>query len=106
MKDCPHCGKKNSTEFHIAKHLTDKGFPTHNKKYASAHEEASKAEKSKYSRSNYSNLKKMDETFPNHELLGKNTKSGKIEVSTKVPKKLRQEVAFHEKFENKILRKK
>jgi hypothetical protein len=38
--------------------------------------------------------------------LGKNTKSGGIEVSKVVPPKLRKEVAFHEKTENEILRKK
>ena len=48
----------------------------------------------------------MDETIPDDELIGKNSKSGKITVSKKVPKKLRAEVAFHEKVESKKLRKK
>jgi len=47
--------------------------------------------------------KKSPKKAGNHELIGKNTKSGKIEVEKKVPKALREEVAFHEKIENKIL---
>lgn len=104
---CRHCGRTHKTgnHFKLAEKLTDKGFPTHPKKaYRTAHEEASKKEKMKFPRKDYDTLKKMDYNSPKGELLGKNTKKGKIEVSKKVPAKLRKEVAFHEKTENKILR--
>ena len=103
---CPTCGKSHGKGTpHIISKLTDKGFPTHSKKYPSAHEQADKAEKKKFPKG-YSKLEKLDKQVGRHELVGKNTKTGKIEVSSKVPKSLRKEVAFHEKVENKILRKK
>jgi hypothetical protein len=103
---CSHCGKSHSTKYHLENNLSDSGFPTHDKKYNTAHEEATKKEKSKFPRKQYNKLKKMDRSVSTHELLGKNSQKGKIEVDAKVPKKLRSEVAFHERVENKILRKK
>lgn len=112
MKKCSHCGSsQHSATHHTEKYqlkdkIPDKGFPTSSPKYKTAHEEATKSEKSKFPRKNYNRLKKMDESIPKGELLGKNTRSGTIEVSKKVPTELRSEVAFHEKIENKALRKK
>lgn len=91
-------------KYKLKKKLTDRGFPTHDPHYHSAHEEASKAELKKFGKKSYNKLKKMDESFPVHELLGKNLKWGKYEVSKKVPPPLRQEVAFHEMTENKALK--
>ena len=91
--------------YKVVKELKDKGFPTHAKKYHSAHEEADKKEKKKFGK-NYESMKKIDSKLGKHELAGKNFRSGKIEVSSKVPKKYRKEVAYHEEIENKILKKK
>jgi hypothetical protein len=109
-KHCKICeAEDHSTEYHdryeLRPRLKDKGFPTSSSRYKSAHEQADKAEKSAYPKG-YQQLKKIDAKLPKHELAGKNTRSGKIEVSSKVPSKLRPEVAFHEKTENKILRRK
>lgn len=87
----------------VKSRLTDSGFPTHDRHYASAHAEASKAEKQKFPKG-YSHLKDMDRKVNKHELLGKNLKNGKIEVSSKVPPKYRREVAFHEITENKAIK--
>jgi len=103
---CPRCGGTHTEKTHIKNKLKDVGFPTHDKKYKSAHEEATKKEKSNFPRKDYNQLKHLDESMPKGELIGKNTKSGKVEVSKKVPRKLRDEVAYHEKVENKLLRKK
>lgn len=106
MKTCKICGIKHpENQLHVVSKLSDKGFPVHSKNYKSAHEQANKKEKEKFPKG-YEKLKKLDENLSKHELAGKNTKTGKIEVSKKVPKSLRKEVAFHEKTENKILRKK
>lgn len=104
---CKQCGKEHGPDHpHILSKLTDRGFPTHSKRYDYAHKEANKAEKKKYPKG-YEDLKQLDRGLSDkHELIGKNTKAGKIEVSKKVPKKYRDEVAYHEKVENKILRKK
>jgi hypothetical protein len=103
---CAKCGMNHTEKYHVKNKLTDKGFPTHDKGYKSAHEEVTKKEKAKFPSKDYKKLKAMDESLPSHELIGKNTKRGEIEVSKKVPSKLRNEVAFHERVENKILRKK
>jgi hypothetical protein len=90
-------------KYTLKKSIKRSGFPTTNSKYREAHSEASNSEKSKYPKG-YAKLKKMDAQTPSGQLLGKNTKSGKIYVSSKVPKALRQEVAYHEKMESKAIK--
>ncbi len=92
-------------KYKVVKKLSDKGFPTHSKRYPHAHEDADKAEK-KANPKAYKQVNKLERKIGKHELLGKNTKSGKIEVSKKVPKKDRANVALHEYRENKMIRKK
>jgi len=109
MKKCPECGGSHETakhSFKVVGELSDKGFPTHAKKYKEAHEKANKAEKKKYGQKQFKEIEKFDRKLHKHELSGKNLKSGKIEISKKVPAKYREEVAYHEKVENKKLRKK
>lgn len=106
---CEKCGKNHEEShphFKLVKKLTDKGFPTHEKKYKEAHEKANKAEKRKFGVEAFRNLEAGDRKMGKHDLAGKNTKKGKIEVSRRVPKNDRREVAYHEEVENKILRKK
>lgn len=106
---CKKCGKDHQGKGHyeLVKSLSGKGYPSSEKKYAYAHEQASKEEKKKFGTKSYNKLKTMDMKAGHaHKSIGSNTKSGKIEVSTTVPKKLRKEVAYHEKVESKILRKK
>jgi hypothetical protein len=108
---CKHCGKAHDSSqhrksFESLDKLSDAGFPTHSKKYKEAHQKANKQEKEKFGKKAFEALEKIDNKLSKHELAGKNTKSGKIEVSKKVPPKFRTEVAFHEKVENKALRKK
>lgn len=92
-------------KYKLANKLMDKGYPEHTKEYKYAHEKAVKAEKRKYGKTQFKKMSKVDSKLSKHELAGKNLKSGKIEVSKKVPKKFRGEVAYHEKVESKILRK-
>jgi hypothetical protein len=103
---CKHCGKGHKTSEHLKPSIPDKGFPTSEGKiYQRAHEAANKAEKKKYPKG-FQQLKKLDQELGHkHELAGKNTKTGKIEVSKKVPPKLRAEVKYHEKVESKELKK-
>lgn len=105
---CSKCGNQHATSDHykIRDKLSDKGFPTHPKNaYRKAHNKTDILEKEKYPKG-YEKLKKLERgsNIGKHELLGKNTKDGKIEVSKKVPAPLRKEVSFHEKTENKKLR--
>jgi hypothetical protein len=106
---CEFCGKhhdKARPHYTSANRISDKGFPTHSKKYNEAHKEANKEEKQKFGEKAFKEMEKIDSKLEKHELAGKNTRTGKIEVSYKVPKKFREQVAYHEKVENKILRKK
>lgn len=43
---------------------------------------------------------------PKNELLGSHTRAGKIKVSSRVPKKLRPAIAYHEKVEHILMTKK
>ncbi|CAB4133934.1 hypothetical protein UFOVP265_21 [uncultured Caudovirales phage] len=89
--------------YKVVKEIKRKGFPTSSKYYKSSHSEADIEEKKKYPKG-YVKLKKIDAKIPKGELIGKNTKSGKIEVSKRAPKKLRKEIAYHEKIESKNIK--
>ena len=94
------------TAYKVKKALPkSKGFPVKKKGFSEANAEADVAEKKKYPKG-YAKLKKIDKRLPKGEILGHIAKTGKISVSKKVPKKLREEVVFHEKMEGKKLRKK
>lgn len=82
--------------------LSDHGYPTHSRNYKSAHEEASKAEKKKFPKG-YATLKKDERHLGKHELMGKNTNTGKIEVEKKF-KKHAKEIEYHERMEHKNLK--
>lgn len=91
----------------VKSRLIAKNFPTSSKFYKTAHEKADKKEKTKYPKG-YEEMKKVDRKVmkkDKKELAGKNLKSGKIEVNKIVPKKLRKEVAYHEKIENREIKK-
>lgn len=87
----------------IVKKIVKKGFPTTSKHYIEAHAEADNAERRKYPKA-YKDMKKVDSKLSKNELSGKNTKSGKIIISSKVPKKDRKDVALHERTESKAIK--
>lgn len=106
---CPKCGKNHDIKhphFQEEGKLIDEGFPTHSKGYRKAHRAANKAEKKEFGEESFNALNKIAKRMGKHELEGKNLRSGKIEVSDKVPARFRPEVAFHERFENRLLRRK
>jgi hypothetical protein len=107
---CKVCGENhentNNKGYCVVHNLYDSGFPTHSRSYQRAHTKANIAEKATFGDSGFNAMKKVDAGLKKHELAGKNTKTGKIEVSAKVPKKYRAEVALHEEVESKALRKK
>jgi hypothetical protein len=84
--------------------LTDAGFPVHSRFYQQAHRKADVAEKARFPKG-YERMKKVDKNLPARQLAGKNSKSGMIFVSAKVPKSLRKEVAYHESVESKAIKK-
>jgi len=86
----------------ILKKLSDHGYPKDSKNYRTAHSEADNAEKRAHPKA-YQDMKRIDRSLGKHELAGKNTKSGKIEISKKVPVRDRADVALHERTEHKAL---
>jgi hypothetical protein len=81
--------------------LSDHGYPTSSRNYPTAHEEADKLEKRKFP-AGYKVLKKAVRGLAKHELMGKNTRAGKIEVESKF-KHNAKEIAYHERMEHKNL---
>lgn len=82
-----------------------KGYPVTEKSFSKANSVADIKEKKKYPKG-YEKLKKLIKKIPKTEILGHQTKKGKVTVSKRVPKKLRSEVAFHEVVEHKEMNKK
>jgi hypothetical protein len=72
--------------------------PYRRKVVEESHRKADKLEKQKYPKG-YKILKHLGNSLGKHELLGEHTSKGKIEISKKVPKAQRKEVAFHERIE-------
>lgn len=107
---CKVCGKTHDKSDHphyrLVSDLHDTGYPTSSHRYPNAHSKANAAEKAKFGEASFKAMNKVDAGLKKHELAGKNLKTGKIEVSKKVPKKYRAEVALHEEVESKVLRKK
>ncbi len=105
---CKICGKTHDKQDHphyrLVSDLHDTGFPTHSNKYHSAHRKANRAEKAEFGTPSFDAMNKVVAGLKKHELAGKNLKSGKIEVSKKVPKKYRAEVALHEEVESKAIK--
>lgn len=93
-----------SKTYKLVDKIEKRGFPTSSKLYKKAHRIANKYEKKKYPKG-FKDMEKIDEKLPNHQLAGTNKKSGKLEVSKKVPPKYRKEVAFHERTESLAFKK-
>lgn len=92
-----------STKIKYVAKLTDKGFPTHSKYYESSHKKADAAEK-KANPKMYKAENKAEKHIKKHELMAKNTKSGKIEIEKKF-KKFTPTLKIHEGTEHQeILR--
>jgi hypothetical protein len=91
------------TKVKLVKKLVDKGFPVSSRHYATAHELADKKEKKAYPKG-YEKLKKDEHQLKPKELMGRNTRSGKIEIEKKFSK-YKNEIALHERIENKEIKK-
>lgn len=105
MAKCRVCGGDHKPSYHLEKKIMHGGFPSGQPGYKAAHISADKAEKAAFPKG-YAQMKKIDSGLPKGEDSGNNTSAGKLEVSMKVPKKYREEVAYHELKEGQKLRKK
>jgi hypothetical protein len=88
----------------VVKSLKAKGYPTSSKRYIAAHIKADKDEKRKFPKG-YEKLKRAEMSMGKRELMGKHTKSGKVEVERKFAKRYGKEIAYHERQETKYMNK-
>lgn len=94
----------------LVKRIKKTGFPVFTKsgrvstKWKKSHQAANRAEKKRFGKRAFKALNKVK--LPKDELYGSHTKSGKILISSRIPKKFRGQVAYHEKVESRLMRKK
>lgn len=84
----------------IVKKIIRKPSPYKNKLVRESHVKANELEKKRYPKG-YEKLKRSERKLNSNEFLGEHTSRGKVEISKKVPKPLRREVAYHERVEYK-----
>lgn len=110
MPKCKECNEFHTSDhphFKVVSKLSQNGFPINQKGYPAAHAQANKAEKARFTERRFNELEgAVHKAGRDHTLIGKNLPSGKIEVSKEVPPKFRDEVAYHEMIEGRILRRK
>ena len=93
----------------IVKRIKKSGWPVYTKsgkvsqKWKKAHPAANRAVLKKFGSKTAKEINKIH--VPSSELLGSHTKTGKIKVSSRVPKKLRGAIAYHEKVEHRLMKK-
>lgn len=82
------------------------GYPTTSKAYRKAHKEANRQEKQRFGVGAFKAINRIALKLPKGELLGSHTNGGKIKVSSKVPRKYRKEIEYHERIEHRAMNKK
>ena len=93
----------------IVKIIKKSGWPVYtksgkvSKKWKKAHPAANRAVLKKFGSKTAKAINKIK--VPSSELLGSHTRTGKIKVSSRVPKKLRGAIAYHEKVEHRLMKK-
>lgn len=94
----------------VVKTIKKSGWPVYTKsgkvsqKWKKAHPAANRAVLNRFGRKIAKSVNRIK--VPSSELLGSHTKKGKITVSSRVPKKLRLAIAYHEKVEHKLMTRK
>ena len=89
--------------YKLVKRIIRKGWPTTSNKWRSSHQEANRREKQRYGKRSFKAVQKIVAKMPKNELLGTHTKIGKIRVSSRVPKKHRAQIAYHEAVEHRLM---
>lgn len=94
----------------VVKRIKKKGWPVYtasgkvSKKWKKAHPAANRAVLKAMGGKVAKAVNKIK--VPTNELLGSHTKGGKILVSSRVPKRLRGAISYHEKVEHRLMTKK
>ena len=97
----------NVMKFKLVKRIAKKGWPVYtksgkiSKKWKKAHPAANKAVLRRMGSKIAKQVNQIHTPF--NELLGSHTKGGKIIISGRVPRHLRQAIALHENVEHRIM---
>ena len=89
--------------------IKSSGYPVHtpsgkvSSKWKKAHPAANRAALKRFGSKTAKKVATLVKKTPQDELLGSHTKSGKILISKRVPKKLRHAIVFHEKVEHRLM---
>ena len=89
--------------YKLVKRIIRKGWPTTSKKWKKAHRQANKAELKRFGKQAFKAVQRVVTRMPANELLGSHTKKGKVRISKRVPARYREQVAFHERVEHRIM---
>lgn len=93
----------------LVKRIRRSGWPVFtpsgkvSKKWEKSHQSANKAVLKRFGSKVAKKVNKIK--VPRSELLGSHTKSGKISISKRVPKKLRPAIELHERIEHRLMKK-
>ena len=93
----------------IVKRIKRSGWPVFtrsgkvSRKWKKAHPAANRATLKRFGRKIAKAINKIK--VPMNELLGSHTRKGKIKVSSRVPKRLRPAIAYHERVEHGLMMK-
>jgi hypothetical protein len=93
--------KKPKLKYKVVKSIPETGYPTSAPSYHDAHMDANDAEKRVYGKKAFKKTLATDKKLLPHEQAATHTKSGRIKISNKIPKKERPEYALHEYVEYK-----
>lgn len=92
-------------KYKTVKKLPERKYPLQDKRYGAANELANEEEKKKYGDKKFKRTLKVDRKLPKGQVAGHFNRKGKIYVSKKVPKDLREEVAYHDEVEKEYFNK-
>ena len=92
--------------YKLVKRIERMGWPTSSKKWAKSHREANKSERKRFGKRAFKAVQKIVGKMPKNELLGTHTKGGKIRISSRVPKKHRAQIEYHERVEHRLMTRK
>ena len=96
--------------YKVVKKISDKGFPVHtpsgnvSERWRKSHAAANKKALEVHGATKAKAVARLVKKTPKGELLGSHTKSGKIIISSRVPKSLRPVIATHEREESRLMR--
>lgn len=91
-------------KYKLSDYIKDNKYPRTSKNYSKCHSTANTYEKLKFGNKRFKELNKIiNSDIPKGSLAGSHNKHGTIIISTSIPKKFRDQIAYHEYIEHKCM---